>query len=85
MYGLKVLERGRLHRHQRDDLKQMVFDHIAQTSGTFVKAATQAINTIVEGWIREHPEQWLWFHRRWRTARPRVRFSGRRGPLKAVD
>lgn len=31
-----------------------------------VPAATQAINTIVEGWIREHPEQWLWFHRRWR-------------------
>jgi KDO2-lipid IV(A) lauroyltransferase len=29
-------------------------------------AATQMINTIVEGWIREHPEQWLWFHRRWR-------------------
>jgi KDO2-lipid IV(A) lauroyltransferase len=31
-----------------------------------VKASTQLINTIVEGWIREHPEQWLWFHRRWR-------------------
>jgi len=31
-----------------------------------VPAATQLINTIVEGWIREHPEQWLWFHRRWR-------------------
>ncbi|MBV9655563.1 MAG: lipid A biosynthesis lauroyl acyltransferase [Acetobacteraceae bacterium] len=31
-----------------------------------VPAATQLINTIVEGWVREHPEQWLWFHRRWR-------------------
>lgn len=31
-----------------------------------VKAATQLINSVVEGWIREHPEQWLWFHRRWR-------------------
>jgi KDO2-lipid IV(A) lauroyltransferase len=31
-----------------------------------VPAATQLINSIVEGWIREHPEQWLWFHRRWR-------------------
>ncbi len=31
-----------------------------------VPGATQMINTIIEGWIREHPEQWLWFHRRWR-------------------
>jgi Kdo2-lipid IVA lauroyltransferase/acyltransferase len=31
-----------------------------------VMAATQKINDIVEGWIREHPEQWLWLHDRWR-------------------
>lgn len=31
-----------------------------------VAAATQMINGIVEGWVREHPGQWLWFHRRWR-------------------
>jgi KDO2-lipid IV(A) lauroyltransferase len=31
-----------------------------------VQAATQMITTIIEGWIREHPGQWLWFHRRWR-------------------
>jgi KDO2-lipid IV(A) lauroyltransferase len=31
-----------------------------------VVAATQMVTTIVEGWIREHPGQWLWFHRRWR-------------------
>jgi Kdo2-lipid IVA lauroyltransferase/acyltransferase len=31
-----------------------------------VAGTTQIINTIIEGWIREHPEQWLWLHRRWR-------------------
>jgi KDO2-lipid IV(A) lauroyltransferase len=31
-----------------------------------VEQATQAINSEIESWIREHPEQWLWFHRRWR-------------------
>lgn len=31
-----------------------------------VPAATQFITGIIEGWIRENPGQWLWFHRRWR-------------------
>ncbi len=31
-----------------------------------VAAATQMITTIIEGWIRENPGQYLWFHRRWR-------------------
>ncbi|WP_376088387.1 lipid A biosynthesis lauroyl acyltransferase [Roseomonas sp. CCTCC AB2023176] len=31
-----------------------------------VPAATQAINDVIAGWIREHPGQWLWMHRRWR-------------------
>jgi KDO2-lipid IV(A) lauroyltransferase len=31
-----------------------------------VDAATALLNAIVEGWVREHPGQWLWMHRRWR-------------------
>ena len=31
-----------------------------------IDAATQAVNDIIEGWVREHPDQWLWQHRRWR-------------------
>ena len=31
-----------------------------------IQATTQAITTMIEGWVREHPEQWLWLHRRWR-------------------
>jgi KDO2-lipid IV(A) lauroyltransferase len=31
-----------------------------------VEATMQAITSVVEGWVREHPEQWLWVHRRWR-------------------
>lgn len=31
-----------------------------------VQGTTQAITSVIESWIRETPEQWLWLHRRWR-------------------
>jgi KDO2-lipid IV(A) lauroyltransferase len=31
-----------------------------------IAGTMQAITSVVEGWVREHPEQWLWLHRRWR-------------------
>jgi Kdo2-lipid IVA lauroyltransferase/acyltransferase len=31
-----------------------------------IQGTMQAVTTVLEGWIREYPEQWLWLHRRWR-------------------
>lgn len=31
----------------------------------------QMMNDIVEGWVREYPGQWMWFHRRWEMRAPR--------------
>ncbi|MEI8146562.1 MAG: lipid A biosynthesis lauroyl acyltransferase, partial [Alphaproteobacteria bacterium] len=31
-----------------------------------VQASMQVMTSIIETWVREHPEQWLWLHRRWR-------------------
>lgn len=31
-----------------------------------VQGTMQALTGVVEGWVREYPEQWLWVHRRWR-------------------
>ena len=31
-----------------------------------IAGTMQVIITVIEGWIREYPEQWLWLHRRWR-------------------
>ncbi len=32
-----------------------------------VQGAMQAMTRVVESWVREQPDQWLWMHRRWRV------------------
>ena len=29
-------------------------------------AAMTQVNKAIEDWVRRHPAQWLWLHRRWR-------------------
>jgi KDO2-lipid IV(A) lauroyltransferase len=36
-----------------------------------IAALTQKVNDVVEGWVREHPGQWLWMHKRWRNDKTR--------------
>jgi KDO2-lipid IV(A) lauroyltransferase len=31
-----------------------------------IGATMQLVTSMIEAWIREHPEKWLWQHRRWR-------------------
>jgi KDO2-lipid IV(A) lauroyltransferase len=33
-----------------------------------VAVTTRLINARLESWVREHPEQWFWVHRRWPKA-----------------
>jgi KDO2-lipid IV(A) lauroyltransferase len=35
-----------------------------------IKANTQMFTSIIEGYVRKYPEQWLWVHRRWKTRPP---------------
>jgi KDO2-lipid IV(A) lauroyltransferase len=31
-----------------------------------IQGTMQTVTSVIEGWVQQHPEQWLWFHRRWR-------------------
>ena len=41
-----------------------------------VDATCQMLNDVVEGWVREHPGQWMWFHKRWQFDAGRARKAG---------
>jgi KDO2-lipid IV(A) lauroyltransferase len=40
----------------------------ARASRCWVEEATRVLNRALEGFVLEHPSQWLWMHRRWKTA-----------------
>jgi len=45
-----------------------------------VAATAQLLNDTVERWVREYPDQWMWFHRRWEIRHPPRRAGVRRAP-----
>lgn len=47
-------------------LPVMLADRNAERAGE-VQRITADCTAMLEGWIRERPELWLWMHRRWKT------------------
>ncbi len=50
----------------RGELTEAVEPVRDAAGGIDIAGTMQVITSVVEGWVREHPEQWLWLHRRWR-------------------
>ncbi len=47
------------------------FDFPRDDSGLIDESrAIEIMTATVESWVREHPDQWLWMHRRWRSGKP---------------
>jgi Kdo2-lipid IVA lauroyltransferase/acyltransferase len=64
IHGVRII---RLPGHRfRAELSEEL-EPVRDASGQIdVQGTMQAITSVVEGWIREYPDQWLWLHRRWR-------------------
>jgi len=64
IHGVRII---RLPNHR---FRVELTDEIAPVRGTDGKIdiarTMQVITGVIERWVREHPEQWLWQHRRWR-------------------
>jgi KDO2-lipid IV(A) lauroyltransferase len=64
IHGTRIirLPNNRFRAELSEEVKP-VFDASGQID---VQGTMQAITDVVEGWVREYPDQWLWLHRRWR-------------------
>ena len=64
VHGVRII---RLPGHRfRGELSEEI-NPVRDTAGRIdVQGTMQVVTSVIEGWIREHPEQWLWLHRRWR-------------------
>jgi Kdo2-lipid IVA lauroyltransferase/acyltransferase len=64
IHGTRIirLPNNRFRAELSEEVKP-VFDASGQID---VQGTMQAITNVVEDWVREYPEQWLWLHRRWR-------------------
>ena len=64
IYGARII---RLPNHRfRAELSEEVTPVRDAEGKIDVQATMQAVTSVIEGWVRAHPEQWLWLHRRWR-------------------
>lgn len=64
IHGTRIvrLPNNRFRAELSEEVKP-VFDAAGQID---IQGTMQAVTNVVEGWVREYPEQWLWLHRRWR-------------------
>jgi KDO2-lipid IV(A) lauroyltransferase len=64
IHGVRIIRLpGHRFRAEVSEEVQPVRDASGQID---IQGTMQAVTSVVEGWIREYPDQWLWLHRRWR-------------------
>jgi KDO2-lipid IV(A) lauroyltransferase len=65
IHGTRVVRLPDRH-HFRVDLTEAITPARDADGRIDVAGTMQVITSVIESWVREHPGQWLWVHRRWR-------------------
>ena len=64
IHGVRII---RLPNHRfRAELTEEVKPARDAAGNIDIQGTMQAVTSVIEGWVREYPDQWLWLHRRWR-------------------
>jgi Kdo2-lipid IVA lauroyltransferase/acyltransferase len=64
IHGVRII---RLPGHRfRAELSEEVVPVRNAAGEIDVQGTMQTVTSVMEQWIREYPDQWLWLHRRWR-------------------
>ena len=62
-----IIRQGNTGRHRLRIEPEFVLETPHADLDDNIRHNTERLNRIIEGWIREAPEQWLWAHRRWKV------------------
>jgi Kdo2-lipid IVA lauroyltransferase/acyltransferase len=66
IHGTRVMRRDDDRNRFRIELTEAITPARDADGKIDIAGTMQVITSVIEGWVREHPEQWLWLHRRWR-------------------
>jgi len=84
-YGVPVVPvltyRDDRHRHHVCIGEPLTIQSTGDTEAD-IEAMTAVYSRAIEAFVREHPEQWVWFHERWRTKPGPAKHDG--SPVVAV-
>ena len=64
LHGVRII---RLPNHRfRAELTEQITPIRDAKGNVDIQGTMQVITSVIESWVREYPDQWLWLHRRWR-------------------